>query len=228
MPLPPGIHHLLPTLPVHVLQGDGPGPTALIQGGIHGDEVAGVHALMQLLEQGRRPLRGRLLIIPVMNPAAYRSRTRAAPGGLDLNRCFPGDPADPARERRLAARFMDLVRDEAPALMATLHESHKRYDPAVRPSFGQTLVYGVEPMPPLYGAVVDRLNTQLQDENERWATLYYPVSTSSTEVIVEAFGCLGVCVETWMGFPEERRIAMQTAVVEALLDEIGVGLTQPL
>jgi hypothetical protein len=225
MPLPPGIHHLRPTLPIHVFEAEAPGPTALIQAGIHGDEIAGVHALAELLEAGRRPLRGRLLVIPVMNPPAYRARTRAAPGGLDLNRCFPGDPADPAAERRLAADLMALVRDEQPALMATLHESHKRYDPARVPSFGQTLVYGVTPCPPLFTQVVARLNTALESEEERWDTLYYPVATSSTEVIVDALGCLGVCVETWMGFPEARRVAMMTAVVGALLDEVGVGLS---
>jgi hypothetical protein len=37
------------------------------------------------------------------------------------------------------------VRAERPALMATLHESYKRYDPTVTPSFGQTIVYGVTP-----------------------------------------------------------------------------------
>ena len=44
---------------------------------------------------------------------------------------------------------MDLVLDEAPALVVTLHESKKRYDPAVVPSFGQTIVYGVDPRPDL-------------------------------------------------------------------------------
>ena len=122
---------------------------------------------------------------------------------------------------------MDLVLSERPALMATLHESKKRYDPAVNPSFGQTLVYGVEPMPAIVGEVVDRLNQALEEDNEVWATQYYPVSTSSTEVIVDAIGCVGICVETWMGFAERRRIAMQRRVVDLLLDGIGVGPLVP-
>ena len=227
MPLAPGVHFFSPTLPVHVFDAPEPGPTALIQAGIHGDEVAGVHALAELLEDELRPARGRLIVIPVMNPPAYRARERAAPGGLDLNRCFPGDAAAPERERRLARRFMDLVLDERPALVATLHESKKRYDPAVVPSFGQTLVYGVEPMPALIGRVVARLNERLAGEEERWAPHYYPVATSSTEVIVDAIGCVGVCVETWMGFPERRRIEMQRTVVDLLLDEIGARPLPP-
>lgn len=225
MPLSPGVHHFSPTLSVHVFEAAEPGPTAIIEAGIHGDEVAGVHALQELLEEGVRPARGRLLVIPVMNPPAYRARQRAAPGGLDLNRCFPGDAASPERERRLARRFMDLMLDERPALLATLHESRKRYDPAVVPSFGQTLVYGVEPMPPLVQEVVNHMNSRLAHEDERWDTLYYPVATSSTEVIVDAVGCVGVCVETWMGFDEARRVSMQREVVAALLEGAGVGLT---
>jgi hypothetical protein len=127
--LPPGLHHFTPTLAVHVFDAAEPGPTALIQAGIHGDEIAGVHALQELLEEGIRPTRGRLIVIPVMNPPAYRARQRCAPGGLDLNRCFPGDADAPERERRLARRFMDLVLAERPALMATLHESPQALRP---------------------------------------------------------------------------------------------------
>ena len=173
---------------------------ALIQAGIHGDEIAGVHALQEMLEEGLAPGAGRLLVVPVMNPPAYRARSRAAPDGLDLNRCFPGDGEALEDERRLAARFMALIEAEQPALVATLHESQKRYDPAVTPSFGQTLVYGVEPCPPMLVSVVDDLNGTRASDDEHWASQYYPVSTSSTEVIVDRIGCVGTCVETWMGF----------------------------
>lgn len=216
-------HHLLwPTVHAYVFDAPVPGPTALIQAGIHGDEIAGVHALQELLEAGLRPDAGRLIVVPVMNPPAYRARERAVPGGLDLNRQFPGDPAADRYERRLAARFMELVQSEPIHLMATLHESKKRYDPEVVPSFGQTLVYGVDPCPPLLQQVVHQLNETLASPEEHWATQYYPVATSSTEVIVDAIGCIGVCVETWMGFEVSRRIAMQKDVVLRLLEGIGV------
>ncbi len=221
-PLSAGHHLLWPTVSAYVFDAPQPGPTALMQAGIHGDEVAGVHALQELLEEGLRPDRGRLIVVPVMNPPAYRARQRATPGGLDLNRQFPGDPDGERYEQRLAATFMALVRAEQPALMATLHESKKRYDPAVSPSFGQTLVYGVDPCPPLFEEVVEKLNAHRLSDEEAWATQYYPVATSSTEVIVDDVGCLGVCVETWMGFDERRRIDMQREVVMRLLEGIGV------
>jgi hypothetical protein len=213
---------LTPTIVLHTLHGTRPGPTALVQAGIHGDEIAGVHALEELLESGLLPDAGRLLIIPVMNPAAYRARQRMAPGGLDLNRCFPGDADAPEVERRMARMFMDLIEQEKPALVVTLHESMKRYHPEIPVSFGQTLVYGVKSMPPIVGKVVQRMNDALENPYERWDPHFFPVATSSTEVIVEKTGCIGVCVETWQGFELSRRVAMQRQVVRMLLEEMGL------
>lgn len=221
MPLAPGIHHLAPTVPVYVLDGPEPGPVALVEAGIHGDEIAGVHALQELLEEGFRPDRGRVIVLPVMNPAAYRARERAAPGGLDMNRVFPGDPDAPEVERRLAHTIFSLMRSEAPTLVVTLHESLKRFHPDIPVSFGQTLVYGVEPMPPVVADVVRALNDELAHPYERWAPHYFPVSTSSTEVIVAALGCTGLTVETWKGFDEPRRVAMQRRTVDLLLRAHG-------
>jgi len=222
-----GVHWFLPTLPVHVIDAAAPGPTAVFEAGIHGDEIAGVHALEELLEEGLTPRAGRLIVIPRMNPAACRDRTRATTahagwGGLDLNRCFPGDAGAPEAEQRLAARFMELMRSERPALVCTLHESQKRHHPKVVPSFGQTLVYGVTPCPELLERVVGQLNETKQSAEETWATHFYPVATSSTEVIVDAIGCVGVCVETWMALPERRRIDMQREVVLRLGRGLGV------
>ena len=158
-----------------------------------------------------------------MNPGAYRARKRTAPDGLDMNRCFPGNEQDGALENRLARKFMALVEAEQPQLVMTLHESWKRYHPAVPISFGQTVVYGVNPMPELIQHVVDRLNESKQSPYELWAPHYYPVATSSTEVIVDRVGCVGVCVETWMGFDERRRIEMQRQTVRYFLEEIGIS-----
>ena len=220
--LAPGVHWFSPTLPLHVLQAPQPGPTAIVQAGIHGDEVAGVHALCELLEEEIRPTHGRLVVVPVMNPPAYRARLRMPLGGLDLNRCFPGNADAPQREYVLARRFMDLVEDEQPALVVTLHESKKRFSPDIVPSFGQTIVYGVQPRPPIVDRVLARLNARFTANDEHFDPQYYPVATSSTEVIVDAIGCVGLCFETWMGLDEARRVQMHKAVVEYLLEDVGV------
>ncbi len=217
MPLPAGVTFLSPTVPVHVFDAERPGPTAIIEAAIHGDEIAGAHALQELLEEEIRPARGRLIIIPVMNAAAYRARQRTRSGGPDLNRCFPGDSGDVEPERRLARRPLDLMIDEQPALVATLHESLKRHHPDIPLSFGQSIVYGTEPMPEVIGPLIAALNEQLEHPYERWAPHYFPVPSSSTEVIVAHAGCVGLCIETWLGFEERRRIDMHRLAVTLLL-----------
>ena len=72
------------------LRRTGAGPHRAIQGST-GTRSPGCTP-SRALEEGIPPLRGRLIVVPVMNPAAYRARERTAKGGLDLNRCFPGTP----------------------------------------------------------------------------------------------------------------------------------------
>jgi hypothetical protein len=112
---------------------------------------------------------------------------------------------------------MALYREIKPDIIATLHESSKRYHPEVPVSFGQTVVYGVQPAPPVVAHLVEKMNASLTTPYELWAPHYFPVATSSTEVIVEALGCVGLCLETWMGFPIERRVVMHRSLVNHIL-----------
>lgn len=75
------------------LQGPQVGPHIFITAGIHGDEVAGImtiHELLTFLE--KTPLlSGKLSIIPCCNPQALAAGTRHHPTSKqDLNRLFPG------------------------------------------------------------------------------------------------------------------------------------------
>ena len=66
------------------------------------------------------------------------------------------------------------------------------------------------------------MNAQLDHPYEKWAPHYYPIDTASSEVIEAATGCLGLCIETWMGFELSRRVTMQKRIVELILQEIGI------
>lgn len=65
-------------------------PTVLLSAGVHGDEPAGVHAIMDFLEQeaGRYADRARLCILPCVNPSGFEADTRCIMNGVDLNRSF--------------------------------------------------------------------------------------------------------------------------------------------
>jgi N-alpha-acetyl-L-2,4-diaminobutyrate deacetylase len=79
-------------IPIAVICG-GPGPTALLTAGTHGDEYEGQVALLRLArELAPDEVRGRLVILPALNyPAAAAGRRLSPVDGRDLNRCYPGD-----------------------------------------------------------------------------------------------------------------------------------------
>ena len=80
-------------IPVAVIAG-GPGPTALLTGGNHGDEYEGPIALFDLARTlDPATIVGRVIILPALNYPAFRAGTRTSPIDRgNLNRSFPGSP----------------------------------------------------------------------------------------------------------------------------------------
>jgi predicted deacylase len=74
--------------------GGGDGPTALVLGGVHGDEAEGPVAALNLLrEVVPDDVAGRLVVVPCLSPEAAKAYTRLWPSGANLNRSFPGSPS---------------------------------------------------------------------------------------------------------------------------------------
>ncbi len=83
-------------VPIVSIRGEGTGPTALVVGGVHGDEPEGQIAALNLARETRpEDVHGRLIVIPCASPEASRAYTRLWPGGANLNRSFPGAPDGP-------------------------------------------------------------------------------------------------------------------------------------
>lgn len=109
-------------LPVVVVEGGSPGPTAWITAGVHGDEVTGVVAAQDVVNtfgtediQGSieiastvdpASLQGRIVCVPVVNPAGLRRTTRTSYyHNKDPNRSFP----DPTTSSALADSVQELI-----------------------------------------------------------------------------------------------------------------------
>ena len=65
----------------------------LITGGMHGDEPAGVEAVLQFLARDNTTLLKKFsfLVIPCINPYGYVHNTRETRGGVDINRAFEAE-----------------------------------------------------------------------------------------------------------------------------------------
>jgi len=78
-------------VPIIVERAKVSGPTILITGGIHGDEINGVEIVRQIVANGyNKPKKGMVICIPVVNIFGFLNQTREFPDGRDLNRVFPG------------------------------------------------------------------------------------------------------------------------------------------
>lgn len=97
--------------PLITIEGARPGPTAVLTGGIHGDEFEGPGALWALADSiTPEQLAGRLLIVPIANLAAFAGFSRTSPiDGQNLARIFPGDPEGTLSHRLAHALFHDVV-----------------------------------------------------------------------------------------------------------------------
>lgn len=79
------------TMPIAVIN-NGPGRTALVMAGNHGDEYPGPIAILKLMRDLKpEQVRGRLILVPALNIPAVKAATRLSPlDGRNLNRSFPG------------------------------------------------------------------------------------------------------------------------------------------
>lgn len=94
-----GWSHLF--IPIVSIKG-GDGPTAVVFGGVHGDEPEGQVAALNLARTTEpADVYGQLIVVPCASPDASRAFTRLWPSGANLNRSFPGSP-DGSPDRQLA------------------------------------------------------------------------------------------------------------------------------
>ena len=79
-------------IPVHLVCGAQPGPTLMLQGAIHGAEIIGSIAILNLVEQlDASELRGNVIGVPVVNRAGFELGERGSRvDAKDISRLFPG------------------------------------------------------------------------------------------------------------------------------------------
>jgi predicted deacylase len=77
---------------VYVFRSKNPGPTTLLLGGVHGDEINGVEILRRVLSNkvGKDITKGSIIVIPLLNVYGFINFNRYVPDGKDVNRSFPG------------------------------------------------------------------------------------------------------------------------------------------
>lgn len=97
-------------IPVTVIRGKKPGPTAFVFAAIHGDEINGTDIVRRLIfDLDHEQLSGTLIAIPVVNISGFLGQTRYLPYHRDLNRFFPGKKNGHNAQRMAHRIFKEIV-----------------------------------------------------------------------------------------------------------------------
>jgi len=99
---------------VHVFRSRKSGPTVLLLGGMHGDEINGVEIVRRAVRSKslRKLQKGTIIAIPLLNVYGFNHFSRAVPDGKDLNRSFPGTASGSLASRvahTLSTKILPLI-----------------------------------------------------------------------------------------------------------------------
>ena len=97
-------------IPVTVIRGRRPGPTAFVMAAVHGDEINGADIVRRLMfDIDHEKLTGTLIAVPVVNIPGFLAQSRYLPYHRDLNRFFPGKKRGNNAERIAHRLFNEII-----------------------------------------------------------------------------------------------------------------------
>jgi predicted deacylase len=98
-------------IPVTIVNGEQPGPTAFLTAAAHGDELNGIEVVREVAhEWDHEELRGTIVCVPMLNVPAFLAQERYLPiYDRDLNRSFPGDPESTSAKRMAYDIFRNFI-----------------------------------------------------------------------------------------------------------------------
>ncbi|MFB6135877.1 MAG: succinylglutamate desuccinylase/aspartoacylase family protein [Halobacteriaceae archaeon] len=215
---------------VYVVDSGRPGPTAVVVGGMHGNERAGYETAHDVVSW--EVTRGTLVVVPEANPGAVAARTRSY-RGVNLNNQFP--VGERPRTPLARAVWHTLVRYDADVVV-DLHSSRGVYHaPAGVPSgVGQAV------FPTVTGTARWDANHAVGRVNDRYGLRDDPpyqfnrgnlLYGSGVRLVRKVAGDLnetGFIVETTQYRTDlETRVAWTKTVLRALLSRHGVVPERP-
>lgn len=107
-------------IPIIVSHAKKPGPTLLLIGGVHGDEINGVEIIRRIIRKKyHQPKFGTVICIPLLNIFGFLNHTREFPDGRDLNRVFPG-----SKSGSLASQYAYMFTKEIAPLADVVIDFH--------------------------------------------------------------------------------------------------------
>ncbi|MCX7878970.1 MAG: succinylglutamate desuccinylase/aspartoacylase family protein [Ignavibacteria bacterium] len=204
-------------------------PVMILDGGIHGDEIASYMACDSIVKY-LKLYEGTLIVIPRTNIKACNMNVRQV--NFDFNHAFPGDLTSELYEYRLAYEFMWLVDSVKPDLIINLHEARTKWTPNARydseKAYGQIIISCLQPFEEFMLRAVERMNSRIHRYDFKFNPHYYSIREySSLDNFVLKFGIKSYTVETWRGFDIEDRVKLQLIASLSFMKELGLVFDYP-
>lgn len=208
------------------VEGNKPGPTVLITGGIHGNEPAGSHAADQIRHW---PIeRGKLIVVPRVNRAGLKAGTRWLPEfqadevRRDLNRNFPkAERTEPVAP--LAQALWKFVVEQKPDLVVDLHEGFDFHISNPK-SVGSSIIFSAsEKRTKLAGQMLATVNATVTD-GKRQFELLSKSGAAKGSLVRAATDTLGIDAflleTTYKDQPISLRARQHRTMVSSLLHDL--------
>jgi predicted deacylase len=202
-----------------------PGPTVLVIGGVHGNEIAGPLAVDILRRCTIQ--RGRLLLIPRANLLAVRAQTRHTPDEddelSDLNRDFPEVGKNEPPRGVLAEALWRFVQHQKPDWLIDLHES-ANYRLLNLGSTGNTILMSETPQTQKAANVLlDAINATISDSDKQWGVPRPPKDGSLARAAAEHLHIHALLFETTnKDQPLDVRVQQHVFLVAQLLKYLNM------
>jgi hypothetical protein len=193
--------------------------TIAFVGGIHGDEVAGPHAVLKFLDEARMPKDVRVWTVPLVNPWGFIHGTRNAER-INLNRQF-NKRTFPRREAGLlqkaaekySTKFLHSIHEDDEAKGFYLYYQDKSIKKLCKELVEIAEKHMlIDERKSIYDEKLEAPGLIFIDENKNW-----PRHRNSFEGLMWRRGAEYVCTETPMKLPVKKRVECQCDVMKHIL-----------
>ncbi len=202
-----------------VKTGAQPGPTIVVMGGLHGDEVAGYLAARQLQKWTIES--GTLVIVSDANAPAIKANRRFV--GRNMNALFPGKQNGDGNER-LAYELWQLIKNAKPDLLLTLHESRGFYSEN-RARYGQTFTFDFPNYRDRFARVATAVNSDIAPGREQFRLKMEAFPTCPTYCATRWLHVPATSIETARPLPLAKRVDYQLRAIRAFFAEWEMAAT---
>jgi hypothetical protein len=205
-------------------------PRIYLSAGIHGDEISGPLALLEMLRDPHVFEPFDMTLFPLLNPDGLAQNLRANTAGIDMNRDYRNSKSPEVISHIEALKTLGrfdaamMLHEDFEGIGAYLYELNEELEPTL----GKEIIAAmgrhvpIDPRPeieeaPAHGGVISRRDLLAKhgpiEDRPDWPEAIY-LSVNHTKV--------SYTTETPKPFPLEQRVAAQIAAVKTLLGAVQI------